>query len=47
MVYNMVYNMVAFSRRRSSGTREHNAEWGKGCDHSWNFYGGLGLTVEF
>ena len=27
--------------------REHNAEWGKGCDHSWNFYGGLGLSVEF
>ena len=27
--------------------RAYNAEWGKSCDHSWNFYGGVGVTVSF
>ena len=29
------------------GAREHNAAWGHGCNHSWNFYGGLALTATF
>jgi hypothetical protein len=27
--------------------REHNAEWGHAYAHSWNFFGGVGLSVEF
>ena len=27
--------------------RDYNGAWGSSCDHSWNFYGGLGLTVSF
>ena len=29
------------------GAREHNAAWGHGCNHSWNFYGGLAITASF
>ena len=27
--------------------RAYNAEWGKGSDHSWNVYGGVGVSVSF
>lgn len=27
--------------------RAYNSEWGKGCDHSWNFYGGIALGLSF
>ena len=29
------------------GARAHNADWGHGCDHSWNLYGGIALGVSF
>ena len=29
------------------GAREHNAAWGRACNHSWNFYGGLAITATF
>ena len=29
------------------GARAYNGAWGKNSDRSWNFYGGVGLTVSF
>ena len=29
------------------GARAHNADWGRSCDHSWNFYGGVALGLSF
>ena len=29
------------------GARAHNAAWGHGCNHSWNFYGGLAISASF
>ena len=43
----VAYSDYWFDRTMRHCAREHNAEWGKGCDHSWNFYGGVGLSVEF
>ena len=43
----VAYSDYWFDSTMRHCAREHNAEWGKGCDHSWNFYGGLGLSVEF
>jgi len=43
----VAYSDYWFDSTMRECARGHNAEWGKGCDHSWNFYGGLGLTVEF
>ena len=43
----VAYSDYWFDSTMRHCAREHNAEWGKGCDHSWNFYGGVGLSVEF
>ncbi len=29
------------------GARAYNGAWGSSCDHSWTFYGGVGVTVSF
>ncbi|MBQ6136926.1 MAG: hypothetical protein IJI73_06120 [Kiritimatiellae bacterium] len=36
-----------FDRSLRHGARARNAGWGKGCDHSWNFVGGVGVAFEF
>ena len=36
-----------FDRRLRDGARDHNTEWGKSEDHSWNVWGGLSLTATF
>ena len=41
------YSDYLFDNKLRRGAREYNAAWGSGCDHSWNFYGGIGLTVSF
>ena len=43
----VAYSDFWFDSTMRECAREHNAAWGKGCDHSWNFYGGVGVTVEF
>ena len=43
----LAYSDYLFDANMRDGARAHNAEWGGGCDHSWNFYGGLGVTVSF
>ena len=43
----VAYSDYWFDSTMRHCAREHNAAWGKGCDHSWNFYGGVGVTVEF
>ena len=43
----LAYSDYLFDSKMRDGARAHNADWGGGCDHSWNFYGGLGLTVSF
>ena len=41
------YSDYLFDNKLRRGAREYNAAWGSGCDHSWNFYGGIGITVSF
>ena len=36
-----------YDRTLRHGAREYNGAWGGSNDHSWNFYGGVGLTVSF
>ena len=43
----LAYSDFWFDSNIRDGARERNASWGKGCDHSWNFYGGVGVKVEF
>ena len=43
----VAYSDFWFDSTMRHCARERNAEWGKGCDHSWNFYGGVGVSVEF
>jgi hypothetical protein len=43
----VAYSDYWFDSNMRDAARAYNAEWGKGCDHSWNFYGGIALTVSF
>ena len=43
----IAYSDYIFDSNMRHGARAHNAEWGKGCDDSWNVYGGLSVTVSF
>ena len=43
----VAYSDYIFDSNMRHGARAHNAEWGKGCDESWNVYGGLSMTVSF
>ena len=43
----VAYSDYLFDARTREGARRHNAAWGRKCDHSWNFYGGVALTVAF
>ena len=43
----VAYSDYWFDRTLRHGAREYNGAWGSACDHSWNFYGGLGVTVSF
>jgi len=36
-----------FDRCLRHGARAYNGAWGSGCDHSWNFYGGVGVAMSF
>ena len=41
------YSDYLFDNKLRRGAREYNSAWGSCCDHSWNFYGGIGITVSF
>lgn len=43
----VAYSDYWFDRTLRHGARDYNGAWGSSCDHSWNFYGGIGLTVSF
>ena len=43
----VAYSDYWFDRTLRHGARAYNGAWGSSCDHSWNFYGGIGLTVSF
>ena len=43
----VAYSDYWFDRRLRDGAREYNGVWGSSCDHSWTFYGGVGLTLKF
>ena len=43
----LAYSDYWFDGNMRDGARAHNAAWGHGCDHSWNFYGGIALGLSF
>lgn len=43
----VAYSDYWFDGNMRDGARAHNADWGRSCDHSWNFYGGIALGVSF
>ena len=43
----IAYCDYLFDGNMRDGARAHNAAWGRCCDHSWNFYGGIALGVSF
>ena len=43
----IAYSDYWFDSNMRDGAHAHNAAWGHGCDHSWNFYGGIALGVSF
>ena len=43
----IAYSDYVLDGNMRDGARAHNAAWGHGCDHSWNFYGGIALGVSF
>ena len=43
----IAYSDYWFDANMRDGARAHNADWGRSCDHSWNFYGGIALGVSF
>ena len=43
----IAYSDYWFDGNMRDGARAHNADWGRSCDHSWNFYGGIALGVSF
>ena len=43
----IAYSDYWFDSKLRDGARAYNGAWGSSCDHSWNFYGGMGVTVSF
>ena len=43
----VAYSDYWFDEKLRDGARAYNGAWGSSCDHSWTFYGGLGVTVSF
>ena len=43
----IAYSDYLFDGNMRDGARAHNAAWGRCCDHSWNFYGGIALGLSF
>jgi hypothetical protein len=43
----VAYSDFLFDSNMRAGARGHNAAWGHCCNHSWNFYGGVGVTFTF
>ena len=43
----VAYYDYLFDSRLRDGARDHNREWGSGCHDSYNFVGGLSMTVSF
>ena len=43
----LAYTDYLFDSTMRDAARAYNAEWGKGCDHSWNFFGGIALKLSF
>ena len=43
----VAYSDFWFDSTMRECARERNAQWGSSCAHSWNFYGGVGVSVEF
>ena len=43
----IAYSDYLLDGNMRDGARAHNADWGRSCDHSWNFYGGVALGLSF
>jgi len=43
----VAYSDYWFDSRLREGAREYNGAWGSSCDHSWNFFGGVAVSVSF
>ena len=43
----IAYSDYWFDSKLRDGARAYNGAWGSSCDHSWAFYGGMGVTVSF
>ena len=43
----IAYSDYWFDSKLRDGARAYNGAWGSSCDHSWSFYGGVGVTVSF
>ena len=43
----VAYSDYWFDSKLRDGARAYNGAWGSSCDHSWTFYGGMGVTVSF
>ena len=43
----VAYSDYWFDSKLRDGARAYNGAWGSSCDHSWTFYGGVGVTVSF
>lgn len=43
----VAYSDYLFDANMRDAARAYNAAWGHSGNHSWNFYGGVGLTVSF
>ena len=43
----IAYSDYWFDSKLRDGARAYNGAWGSSCDHSWTFYGGVGVTVSF
>ena len=43
----VAYSDYLLDGNMRDAARAYNARWGHGCNHSWNFYGGIALGVSF
>ena len=43
----IAYSDYWFDSKLRDGARAYNGAGGSSCDHSWTFYGGMGVTVSF
>ena len=43
----IAYSDYWFDGNMRDAARAYNATWGRACDHSWNFYGGIALGLSF